>query len=150
MSLPSVNILASQFTKAERWLKLYRTIHHLFLKDEFVHITDYNQMVSEMNARITAVEASNKAELSKIQAGLSSHFHMVPQSPSGTLPSQPPAGVPYTAAPQPSKPVVPVRTAMEMHDAALMSTGPAKAPLADGISPDQLSANSTIISDIGT
>ena len=149
MSLPSANIIKSQVTKSERWLKLYRTIHHLFLKDEFVHVTDYTKMVAEMNARIAAVEAKSTAELAKVAAGLASHFHLVPQAPSGTLPSAPPAAPPFVATPQPSKPVVIDKTAMEAYDAALMATGPAQAPLADGIAPDQTLANTTIVADIG-
>jgi hypothetical protein len=148
MSLPSANIIKSQITKSERWLKLYRTIHHLFLKDEFVHVTDYTKMVAEMNARITAVEAKATTEIAGLAAGLTTHFHMVPQAITGTLPSAPAAPV-FTATPQPSKPVVIDKTAMGAYDAALMSTGPAQAPLADGIAPDQLLANTTVISDIG-
>lgn len=147
MSLPSANIIASQFTKSERWLKLYRTLHHLFLKDEFVHITDYNQMVQEMNARIQAVEAKSTAELAKVSAALLTHVHgyASPGGPSMTAPAAPV----FQPTPQPSAPVVPVRTAMEAYDASLMATGPAKAPLADGLAPDQLTANSTIVADIG-
>ena len=145
----SLNIVASQITKSERWTKLYRVIHHLFLKDEFIHIEDYNKMVNEMNARISALEASLQAELAKIQAGLSTHIHMVPQAISGVLPSQPAAAPPYTSAYQPTKAVVPVTVAMQRTDLKLMATGPAKAPLADGVAPDKALANSTIIADIG-
>jgi hypothetical protein len=145
----SANILASQVTKSERWTKLYRMIHHLFLKSEFIHIEDYNQMVKEMNTRIATIESKMNTELAKIQAGLASHIHMVPQAIAGTLPSLPPSAPPYTATPQPTNPVVPVTIAMERTDAMYMSMGPALAPLASGVAPDQLTANQTIISDIG-
>lgn len=152
MSLPSANIIKSQITKSERWFKLYRTIHHLFLKDEFVHITDYTKMVAEMNARIAAVEATSTAELAKVATGLATHVHPVttaggPTNQAGI--AAPAVAPPFIAVPAPSKPVIIDKTAMEAYDAALMSTGPAQAPLADGIAPDQLLANTTIISDIG-
>lgn len=145
----SRNLITSQVTKSERWTKLYRMIHHLFLKDEFIHIEDYNKMVNEMNARITALETSLQAELKKIQLGLSTHFHIAPQAPSGAIPTQPPSKPPYTSAYKATKAVVPVTVAMQKTDMSLMATGPATAPLADGTSPDQSLANSTIAADIG-
>lgn len=143
------NIVSSQFTKSERWLKLYRTIHHLFLKDEFIHKKDYEQMLRDMNTRMQSLETGLMQELTKVQLGLATHFHMVPQAPTGTLPSAPPASPPYTSTFKVTQPIVPVTIGMDAQDAALMGTGPAKAPLADGIAPDQATANSTIIADIG-
>lgn len=149
MGLLDTNIFSSQFTKAERWLKLYRTIHHLYLKEEFIHRGDYNKMVSEMNARITELEAKISAELTKINLGLTLHTH-VTNTP-GQLTSPPAAPIPvYLPGLTPTKPVVPVTTAMESADSLLMSTGPAKAPLASGITSQELNANTTIVSDIGT
>jgi hypothetical protein len=147
MSLLS-NIVTSQFTKSERWLKLYRIIHHLFLKEEFIHTVDYNLMVTQMNARITELEVKLLTELTSRDLRFATHFHIAPQAPVGTLPTLPPT-ILYKNTLAPTKPVVPVTTAMQAADAALMATGPAQAPLADGISPDELRANSTIIADIG-
>lgn len=145
------NIIPSQVTKAERWTKLYRSIHSLFLKDEFIHIKDYNQMVTEMNARITELETKLTAELAKLATGLSAHFHMAPQAPTGTLPTTPPiAPLPvYAPAYVPTKPVTPVTIGMEARNAQLLGLGPATAPLAGGISQDELLANTTIKADIG-
>lgn len=151
----SPNIIASQFTKSERWTKLYRMIHHLFLKDEFVHIEDYNKMVADMNARILTVEtnanASIQAAVAQITATVLGHIHVVPQAPAGTLPSGP--GVittpPMVTPPAPAPAVVPVTIAMERTDAMYMATGPATAPLSGGFAQDQLTANMTIVSDIG-
>lgn len=150
MALPS-NFSTSQITKSERWLKLYRTIHHLFLKDEFIHVADYNQMVTEMNTRITELETKLTVELTKLALGLSTHIHMAPQAPAGTLPTTPPtAPLPvYSPGLSPTKPVVPVTTGMQTADSALMATGPAVAPLSEGMSAQEISANTTIISDIG-
>lgn len=147
MALPS-NFSTSQITKSERWLKLYRTIHHLFLKDEFIHIADYNKMVTEMNTRITELEAKLTKELTAIALGLSLHVH------SSTAPGQPTsppiAPVPaYAPGFAPTKPVIPVTTAMQTTDSTLMAIGPAVAPLSEGISAQEIAANTAIITDIG-
>lgn len=146
----SPDIISSQITKSERWTKLYRTIHHLFLKDEFVHIEDYNKMVQEMNARILQVEtnanASISAAVTAIQTAIVGHTHGTGVGPSG--PGIIPAP-PLVTPPAPAPSVVPVTIAMQRTDAKYMSIGPAKAPLSSGIQPDQLMANSQIISDIG-
>lgn len=146
MSLLS-NIVTSQFTKSERWLKLYRIIHHLFLKEEFIHTADYQVMVTQMNARITTLEAMLNVELAKVATALVAHTHAYVNvaAPAITGPAVPS----YIPALQPTPIVVPTTAGMQAMDATLMATGPAQAPLADGISPDELRANSTIIADIG-
>lgn len=155
--MASLDIASSQVTKAERWSKLYRTIHHLFLRSEFVHIEDYNKMVSEMNARVTAVEANAQAALnsavSAIVTMMSAHSHTVvtaggPSNQAGSTTSV------ISAAPQlpptPKAPeVIPVTIAMERTDAMYQAQGPAVAPLADGTHPDQLTSSIAIKSDIG-
>ena len=151
----SANLLPSQITKSQRWDKLYRIIHHLFLKHEFVHIDDYNKMVKEMNARIQMVEANANASIAAavaaLQATIIGHFHPAPQAPAGIIPTGP--GVIVAPAivtpPPPSVEVVPVTIAMEREDAKLMAKGPALAPLAGGVHPDQSLAEITIRSDIG-
>jgi hypothetical protein len=153
MSLLS-NVVSSQFTKSERWLKLYRTIHHMFLKEEFIHKVDYELMVTQMNARITAVEAAANASIATtvtaVNAMMASHIHIVPQAPAGALPSGPAISVPAVVPPPPPSPLVKtVTTAMQAADNLLMGTGPATAPLADGISPDEMRATNTIMTDIG-
>jgi hypothetical protein len=151
----SPSIISSQITKSERWTKLYRTIHHLFLKDEFVHIEDYNKMVKEMNARILQVEtnanASISAAVTAIQATVIGHNHIAPQAPAGALPTGPGIIVtpPIVTPPAPAPTVIPVTIAMQRTDAQYMSMGPAKAPLSSGSQPDQLMANTQIVSDIG-
>ncbi len=146
----SPSIISSQITKAERWVKLYRTIHHLFLQFEFVHIEDYNLMVQQMNARILAVEtnanASIAAAVTAIKTAIVGHTHATGVGPSG--PGIIPVS-PLLVPPAPAPPVVPVLTAMLRTDSQLMSLGPASAPLASGVEPDQLMANTQIIGDIG-
>ena len=151
----SPDIISSQITKSERWTKLYRTIHHLFLRDEFVHIEDYNQMVNEMNARITTVEANANASIAaavaQITATVVGHTHPSPPAPLNPVVTGPGVIIlPPVVTPAPPAPlVVPVTIAMERTDATLIATGPAKAPLASGIAPDQARANTDIITTIG-
>jgi hypothetical protein len=151
----SPNIVASQITKSERWTKLYRTIHHLFLKDEFVHIEDYNKMVQEMNARILQVETNANASIAtavaQITATVVGHTHPSPPAPVNPVVTGPGVIIvpPVVTPPPPAPAVVPVTIAMQRTDAQYISMGPALAPLSSGISPDQLTANTTILSDIG-
>lgn len=145
MALPS-NYSKSQITKDQRWDKLYRTIHHLFLKDEFIHIADYNQMVTEMNTRITELETKLTKELTAIASGLSLHVH---SSTAPGQPTSPPIAPAYAPGFVPTKPVVPVTTAMDAADAKYLAFGPAVAPLSEGISAQEIAANTSIILDIG-
>jgi len=151
MAFPSPNIVTNQVSTKERWLKLYRKIHNMFLKDEFIHIVDYNKMVTEMNARFAELETKLTAELTKVQVGLATHIHNAPQAPAGTLPTTPPILPlpPYQMAYAPTKPIVPVTTAMQQTDLALQATGPGVAPLGDGLSVTAELASTTAISDIG-
>jgi hypothetical protein len=144
----SPNILASQITKAERWTKLYRIIHHLFLKNEIVHVEDYKTMLSELNRRIDQLNKKLDANLMNMKVQFDSHIHVAPQAASGVLPTQPPT-VPLTIDKTPITPVLYIDTALKAQDSMQMATGPAKAPLSGGSSPDQILADSTIISDIG-
>lgn len=143
------NFVTSKIAPQERWLKLYRKIHNLFLKQEFIHTADYNQMVSEMNARITQLEAGLQAELTKINVGLATHIHIAPQAPTGSLPTSPPPVTPYIAAYAPTKPVVPVTTAMAAADSALQAMGPAFAPIGDGLGIEATTATTTSQSEVG-
>lgn len=174
MVLPSPNIVTSKISPAERWLKLYRKIHNLFLSKEFVHIIDYNQMVTEMNLRITTIEqtynaalAAQAEQIQALTAHASTHTHPVstnvtasgsngagPVNSTGTgtgtaAPASSPA--PAVAAPVGSftPPVIPVVTAMQATDAAWMASGPAIAPLGDGFSKEAITATYTALSDVG-
>lgn len=144
----SRNILASQVTKSERWTKLYRIIHHLFLKNEIVHVDDYKTMLGELNKRIDQLNKKLDSNLTNMKAQFDSHTHVAPQAPSGAIPTQPPV-VPLTVDQTPIAPVTYVDAALKAQDARQMATGPATAPLADGVSPEQTLANSTVVSDIG-
>ena len=142
------NFATSKVAPQERWLKLYRKIHNLFLKDEFIHTVDYNQMVTEMNARITELETKLVTELAARDAAYATHFHLAPQAPTGQLPTLPPT-VPYVHSLTPTKPVVPVVTAMTQTDAAYQAMGPAFAPIGDGLGVEATLATTTSQSEVG-
>jgi len=145
----SPNIAGSKITIAQRWQKLYRTIYHTFLKSDFTHKDDYAQDLAQLNARVTELETKITTELTKIQIGLSTHIHTAPQAPAGALPTTPPPAPPYTSGFSPTKPVIHKDTFLEQKDALLQATGPALAPLGDGISPEAQIASLQSKQDIG-
>jgi len=150
VALPNRNIITNKLAVQERWIKLYRKIHNLFLKDEFIHKADYLKTVAELNARIAELEGKITSELLLIQLGLNTHFHIAPQAPAGSLPTAPPVPPPYTSGFSPTKPVIHKTTTMDLTDNSLKSLGPATAPLGDGSSIEAQKANITATSDIGT
>jgi hypothetical protein len=145
------SIITSQITKDQRWDKLYRIIHHLFLRKEFVHIDDYNLMIQQLNARITAVEAAANASIASLtaftNANIIAHTHTITAPGSQSAPGLP--ILPIVLPPPPPTPIpMPVTTAMIAKDNLLMAAGPALAPLSGGVSPDQLRADLDINADI--
>lgn len=146
----SPNVAASQITKTERWNKLYRIIHHLFLRNEFIHKDDYLQMVKEMNARFATLEAMVVAELGKVQIGLSTHVHPSPPAPVNPVVTGPPGPLPpYTSAAKVGTIITPIVTNMYNEDLRLLGLGPAKAPLSIGVSSDELTSNADSITTVG-
>jgi hypothetical protein len=148
--MASPQIVTSRTATQERWLKLYRKIHNLFMKDELIHVDDYKKMIEDLNRRISELEQTVQKELTSIQAGLSSHIHIAPQAPGGALPTQPPSAPPYTSAFKPTKPIVPVNAAMQKYDALLQKTGPATAPIPAAASADDARTAAQLRADIGT
>jgi len=148
--MASPQIISSRSATQERWLKLYRKIHNLFMKDEFIHVEDYRKMITDLNKRISELEQTVQKELTSIQAGLSSHFHIAPQAPAGAIPTQPPAAPPYTSTFKPTQPIVTVNAAMQKYDALLQKTGPATAPIPAATSADDAKAAAQLRADIGT
>jgi len=181
--LPSVNIVTNKFSVKERWLKLYRKIHNLFLKDEFVHVVDYKTMLEQLNLRMSLIEANMvagdaavtaattaaigtlsagiAAQTAALEAGSATHIHNAPQAPAGILPTTPavppplplPPSVPPTlpAPPAPTTPKVPYTgVALKAADITLQATGPAVAPLGDGVAAETQAASLQISADIGT
>lgn len=154
MSL-SPNIGTNKVSIAERWRKLYRTIFNMFLKKDFVHIKDFKLFEQQMNARFATLEANMTAAIAATNANISiaqlNHTHPSPQAPAGVLVTGPgtPVG-PIPPVPTPTTPAINIKdTFAQQQDAIQQATGPAIAPLGDGISPEAQKASITITQDIG-
>lgn len=128
-----VDVGTSQVAPVERYLKLYREIHNLYLRRDFVNLQDFNTAMTAINTRFTELESKIIAELAAIQIGLATHIHVAPQAPAGALPTAPPAVPPYTSAFSVTQPVVAKTTFVEQNNSALQATGPAIAPLGSNI-----------------
>ena len=164
MALPSTNIFTNKFSIKERFLKLYRKLYNSFIKDDIVHKLDYKRELIELNARISLLEVTLNATLGMAnsnQIALYVHTHPVntavqvnPVTGTGTG-----AGVAHNATTSSSLSAIPtLATKPVIHDdffskarnAALLSTGPAIAPLADSVSPEGIKANIQVRKDIGS
>jgi hypothetical protein len=128
----AANMAGSEVTVAERWLKLYRKIHNLFLRNDFVNKNDFETTLKQINLRVDTLEVNILTMLGQIEsqvAGLaahsSSHIHMVPQAPTGILPSSPSITAPVIGLAQFIKTPGATSTtiAVEARDAILQATG---------------------------
>jgi hypothetical protein len=147
----SPNIGTSQITIAQRWQKLYRTIFNKFLKKDFVHIKDFKLFEQQLNAKLASIETTITASITATNANISlsilGHNH-IGNLAAPTGPGIPLAPVP--AVPTPPTPAVNIRdTFAQQQDAIQQATGPALAPLGDGISPEAQKASITITKNIG-
>lgn len=162
----SPDIVTNEIATATRWQKLYRTIFHLFLKKDFVHLKDFKLYETQMNARLKALEVAIAAGDAAVAAGaattsttisasLASHIHIAPQAPAGALPTTPPTPLPppippVPPAPGPATPEVNVQdTFAQQQDVVQQAMGPSAAPLGQGISLEVQQARVDVQSDIG-
>lgn len=151
----SPDIVTSKISTATRWLKLFRTLYHLFLRNTFIHVADYLVDLQALNARITAVEASVNSSIVAVKADVTTsiltHTHIAPQAPAGDIPTGPgiPTTPPTPAIPSAAPLVVHVEAALNALDATLQGTGPSAAPLGQGISLEAQKARIGIRQDIG-
>jgi hypothetical protein len=106
----ALNLVGSKITVAERWLKLYRKIHFLFLQFDFTNRNDFEFSIQTLNTRITTLETNIQATLAQINAKLSTiethgktHTHIAPPLGGPTAPPVPPliTGGPATFANSP-------------------------------------------------
>jgi hypothetical protein len=149
------DIASNEIATATRWQKLYRTIFNSFLKVDFVHIKDFKKFETDLNTRLTQIEANFNKEVVVLKADVTSsilgHLHINPQAPAGSLPSGP--GIP-TKPPTPSVPsatplLAVVDTFAQAQDAKQQALGPSAAPLGQGTSPEVIAARIDVKSDIG-
>ena len=141
MSL-SANIISSKIAVSERWFKLYRRIHNLFLAKEFVHVDDYKTMFKGLNERIDKLNQKLDSNLNTISTTFASHIHNAPQAPGGVIPTAPPAA-PMTPDLSPVLPVIYTNVKMMAEDNMWRGLGPAMAPLGSGTSLEATSASLT-------
>ncbi len=137
-ALTAANMVGSKITVAERWLKLYRKIHFLFLRNDFTNRKDFEFTINQINLRMDTMEANILSMLSQQQAQITAltlhggtHFHIAPQAPAGTLPTTP-AIVPPIVGPAAflkSPPALTTTTFVEQRDAILQATGEPVVPL---------------------
>ena len=158
MSLDLVLSMAASRSKSERWRKLYRKIHNLFIKDELTHVKDVTLAVKMLDARITQLEANmNQAvvqlnsSMTAMASMLQQHGHPVttPVGPGAATPM--PAPIPQPKPPTPSATtVVQYKTNfMDAEDTKWFMEGPAAAPFMPRSTIEDVKASSTIIGDIG-
>ena len=133
MGLRSADIGTSKIAPKQRHIQLYKDLHNMFLRTDFVNLQDFNVFVQEMNARFTELETKITKELTTLQAGLASHTHIAPQAPAGAIPTAPPTTPPYTSAFAATKPVTGKLANVNSRDSALQALGPAVAPLGSSI-----------------
>jgi len=130
----AANIVGSEITVAERWLKLYRKIHDLFLKDDFTNRNDHEAAVKQINLRIDTLETGINATLSQINLALNliqihgiAHLHL------GNLgaPTGPPLP-PLVIAPAsfvPTPPAITTKTFATTRNTVLQATGEPVVPI---------------------
>lgn len=131
-----VNVATSKIAPKERYLKMYREIHNLYLRTDFTNLQDFNQAMTELNARFTELETKITTELATLQIGLATHTHPVttvggPTNQAGI--AAPPTAPPYRSAFSVTKPVIAKTTFAEQNNTILQATGPAISPLGNGI-----------------
>ena len=162
MSLDIALNLASSKSKSERWIKLYRKIHNLFIREELAHTKDVDLAVKQLDARITQVEANLNAAIAAVNTSLTSainviqaHTHSVttvggPTAQAGNAAISP-ATIPAPQPPKASavKPVQYETKFMEAADMKLFLQGPASAPFMPRSTLEDTKASITAISDIG-
>jgi len=149
--LPLSNI-QSRSSINERWLKMYRKIHNLFLRNDYVHVDDYKLMLSQLNTRISELESKLNANITTTNANINkavlghTHICSAPTSSSGPGVSTAPASPPPASA---TKPVEYSQTNLEARDRSLQATGPGVAPLMNGTSAEEAAASAQSVQDIG-
>ena len=148
--MASPQIVSSKLAVQERWLKLYRRIHNLFIKDELVHIDDFKTEIDNIHKRIDQLNAKLDSNLSNIAATHNAHTHQWAGGNAGgpvggvTTPSP----TPFTPDPTAIVRVPFVDKNMKAYERALQSTGPAMAPIAAVASTDDARAAAQARSDI--
>ena len=131
----------------ERFSKLYRKLHHLFIVEELTHIDDFKREIDQLHKRIDQLNAKVDANNQKMAQAMASHIHMVPQAITGKLPSEPT----LTLLVPDSSPVVRIpysNVEMTTENFKQLAKGPALAPLAAGLDKTTIIANANSVGKI--
>lgn len=67
----SANMAGTNVTVAERWLKMYRKIHNLFLRHDFTNRNDFEFTLEQINLRITQLETNVTKAVTEFNARIS-------------------------------------------------------------------------------
>lgn len=151
MSL-SPNIATNKLSIAQRWQKLYRTIYNAFLKRDFVHIKDFKLFEQQLNTRLATMEANTTAQI--LATNVNIELRTLAHTHTSTVPGNPtgpglPAG-PLPKVPAPTTPALAIKDGFaQQQDALQQATGPAVAPLGDGMTSEAQLASTTITQDVG-
>lgn len=135
----AANAAGSKVTIAERWIKLYRKIHNLFLKKDFTNRQDFEFTVKQLNLRIdsleqqlnTAINALN-TKFSVFETHYNAHTHVSPPAPVNPVVTAPTVPSLVPAPPATSPVTQQARTTtqfVEQRDTILQSTGEAVVPV---------------------
>jgi hypothetical protein len=149
--MASPQIISSRSATQERWYKLYRKIHNIFIKDELVHIDDFKTEISNIHKRIDQLNAKLDSNLANVAASHNSHTHQWAGGNAGgpvggvTVPT--PVAFTPDASPIVKTPFVDKN--MQAYERALQSTGPGMAPIVATASTDDAAAAAQARSDIG-
>ena len=145
--------IAVSFSVKERFFKLYRKLHNLFIAKELTHVGDVKLAVKTLHMRIDALQAMVNSNMSMMSGQMGSvvtmvgsHTHIVATAggPAAQTGSASPSGVAMSLKPpevSASAETPYATTMMETYDNALRGLGPAMAPMAIGADPSTLIAN---------
>lgn len=149
----SPDIVSNEIATATRFQKIYRTLFHIFLRNDFPHVIDYKTDLAALNARMALMELNFNKEIQTLKLDITtsilthSHPGVLP-GPSATGPGIPTKPV-TPQIPSATPAVIHVEAAINAEDALLQATGPSAAPLGQGISVEAQKARIDVKSDIG-
>lgn len=147
MGLPlSSNEVSSQQAVGERWQKLYRRIHNLYIFQELVHIKDFLREIKHIHKRIDDLNIKVDSNVETLTQAHNNHMHIVNTAGSPTAQTG-------TASPTPAKSFAdksPIAftpfedTEMQAEDRFWFNQGLAKVPFADSTGVDGTKASAGI------
>ena len=126
------NLATSKIAPVERFLKLYRKLHDLFLQSDFTNRKDHETAVKQINIRIDTLERNINSTLSQITASLSNilihaNTHIHPGL--GLSPGVPPLVITPSVILVPSPPAITTKSFALARNNLLQATGEPVVPI---------------------